>query len=55
MTGWEKSANIIPILEDRIRDNNGYRRQTFITWDSLTLKYLRELFSQNAFKDIYYE
>ena len=55
MTGWEKSANIIPILEDRIRENNGYRRQTFITWDSLTLKYLRELFSQNAFKDIYYE
>ena len=55
MTGWEKSANIIPILEDRLFSVHNNRRQTFITWDRFTLRYLRELFSKQAFKDTYYE
>ena len=55
MTGWEKSANIIPILEDKLFSVHNNRRQTFITWDRFTLRYLRELFSKQAFKDTYYE
>ena len=55
MTGWEKSANIIPILEDKLFSTHNNRRQTFITWDRFTLRYLRELFSKQAFKDTYYE
>ena len=55
MTGWEKSANIIPIIEDKLFSTHNNRRQTFITWDKFTLRYLRELFSKQAFKDTYYE
>ena len=52
---WEKSANIIPIIEDKLFSTHNNRRQTFITWDKFTLRYLRELFSKQAFKDTYYE
>mgnify|MGYP003386811810 FL=1 len=55
MTGWEKNANIIDILENRIRQCSAYPWQSFITWERFTLQYVREIYKNKAFKEQYYE
>ena len=55
MTGWEKNANIIPVLEDKLFATHNNRRQTFITWERFTLQYMRQIFKDKGFKEEYYE
>jgi hypothetical protein len=55
MTGWEKADNIIGRLEDKIRSSAAYDYQSFITWEELTMAYMRKIFVQKGLEGKYYE
>lgn len=50
MTGWEKNVNIIPDLDEKIRQCASYKMMSYITWDRFTLNYIRQLYLEKAMK-----
>jgi NH3-dependent NAD+ synthetase len=55
LTGWEHNSNIIGLLQDRIRSCAAYKHQSFITWETFTLAYMRKVFVQKGLQGKYYE
>ena len=55
LTGWEYNSNIIGLLQERIRSCAAYKHQSFITWETFTLAYMRKVFVQKGLQGKYYE
>ena len=47
LTGWENGYNHAGIIRDKIRATHNYTRQSFITWDTFTLQYVRKEYYKN--------